>query len=127
MSQIDLNELAGGAMAERIAIELQHLAGNIADPNTKATAPRKLSVTITVTPDAEREIAAAVIDVKTSLAPATGIPTRFIIDQDSNGKAVIGELASGAKKNQLRIDDNGGITDHKGTPVEQDSKVVKFR
>jgi len=129
MPRISLNELAGGALMERINIELERVAANIADPNTKATAVRKVTVTIALKPDENREVVQSVIDVKSSLAPANGIPTNFIVDRDRSGKVVIDELAPGARKNQLRLSDDGEITDHKGEPVPQEDsgKIVKFR
>lgn len=116
--QLDLNELAGGALAERIEIEFNKMAANIADPNTKATSIRELMISIKIKPDEDREIGLSEMTVKTKLAPARGLPTRFVIDQNREGKAVMKELASGAVKNQLRIDDTGNVTDHAGKAPE---------
>lgn len=128
MPKVDLNKLAGGALLERIDIELQRMAENIADPNTKATAVRELTVKIALKPDEGREVAISELTVKSKLAPAAGIPAKFIIDQDNNGRAVIAELSSGVK-NQMMLDNDGDLADDKGTkvPVDQSGKVVQFK
>jgi len=126
---VDVNTLAGGALLERLNIELQRLAENIADPNTKADAVRAVIVEIKVKPDETRTVAVSEISVKSKLAPPRGIPTKFIVDRDKNGKAVIAELKSGVK-DQLMIDDDGDLADDRGrkiNPPEDSGKVVKFK
>lgn len=130
MYQLDLNTIAGGALAEKLAIEFQRVAQNIADPNTKAEAVRSVTVVIKIKPDETREIAVSEINCSSKIAPAKGIPTKFIIDQDNNGQAVIAELASGTK-NQMMIDLDGDLADDRGNKVQaetaQNDKVVAFR
>lgn len=128
-TQVDLNTLAGGALLERIGIELQKMADNIADPNTKAEAVRSVTVEIKVKPDETRTVALSEINVKSKLAASRGIPTKFIVDQDNNGRAVIAELVSGAK-DQLMIGDSGEILDDRGRKTEElasGKNVVNFR
>lgn len=48
-------EMARGALGERIDYEMPKIIENILDPNTKATAPRELTVKIKLTPDDTRE------------------------------------------------------------------------
>lgn len=126
---IDINALAGGALLERLNIELQRLAENISDPNTKPDAIRSVTIEIKVKPDETRSIAVSEIHVKSKLAPSRGIPTKFIVDRDNTGKAVIAELKSGAK-DQLMIDDDGDLADDRGRKIntsEDTGKVVKFK
>lgn len=126
---IDVNSLADGALLERLNIELQRMAENITDPNTKADAVRTVTVEIKVKPDETRSIAVTEINVKSKLAPPKGIPTKFVVDRDSTGKAVIAELKSGAK-GQMMIDDDGDVADDRGrkvNPPEDSGKVVKFK
>ena len=47
-------EMARGAILERINYEMARVMDNILDANTKPTAKRKLTVTLTFTPDDER-------------------------------------------------------------------------
>lgn len=48
-------EMARGAILERINYEMARVMDNILDANTKPTAKRKLTVTLTFTPDDERQ------------------------------------------------------------------------
>lgn len=43
-----------GAFEERVDYEMDKVIQNILDPNTKATAKRKITLTIELTPDDER-------------------------------------------------------------------------
>lgn len=45
--------MARGAFEERVDYEMDKVIQNILDPNTKATAKRKITLTIELTPDAE--------------------------------------------------------------------------
>lgn len=129
-NQVDLNTLAGGALLERIGMELQKMADNIADPNTKAEAVRSVTVEIKVKPDETRTVALSEINVKSKLAASRGIPTKFIVDQDKDGRAVIAELVSGVK-DQMMLGNNGEVLDDRGRQVKDqppsDGKVVNFR
>ena len=72
MSQpkINLNEFANGAFAERVNIALNEVYANIADKNTDPTKKRKVTITMSLSADEERDLALVDIDVKTVLTPA---------------------------------------------------------
>lgn len=116
--QININTLAGGAMAERINRELQKVADNVLDPNTNATAARTVTVTIKIKPDEAREIGMTDIQVKSSLAPAKGIPAKFYFDYGKDGKGAIAELNTGQDKNQTQFTDSGEIADGTGAMLQ---------
>ena len=48
--------MARGAFEERVDYEMDKVIQNILDPNTKATAKRKITLTIELTPDDERRV-----------------------------------------------------------------------
>ncbi|MEK3673586.1 replication terminator protein [Paenibacillus sp. FSL R10-2771] len=124
-TNINLSTLAGGAVGERINIELQKVAENVQDPNTDWKKARKVVVTITLKPDEEREIALVSADVKTTLAPAHGIATKIIFGVEKDGSTVAAELVSGMK-NQMMIDNDGDLADELGQKVagsESESNV----
>lgn len=122
--RISLDKLAGGAAAEKLNIELAKLAANVMDPNTKAEASRTVTMTITVKPNKQRQVGDVEINVKSSLAPSTGIPTSFMFDFDVDGSAVLAELPSrDSDPNQTQITDSGQMADGLGKPLE-DKKVV---
>lgn len=123
--QIDINNLAGGAMAERINRELQKVAENVLDPNTKAEAVRTVTVSIKIKPNDARQIGSTDIDVKSSLAPAKGVPTAFVFDYDKEGNAVMKELRTGNDRDQLAMNDHGTVVDGTGESISDGGgKVV---
>jgi hypothetical protein len=61
-NQKSILDMAHGAIQERTDYEMSRIIQNILDANTKATAPRTLTVTLKFTPDDDRK--------KTSPSPA---------------------------------------------------------
>lgn len=121
---ISIDQLAGGGASERIERELQKIAENVLDPNTKPDATRKLTIEITIKPNDARQLGDAEITVKSSLAPAKGLPSAFVFDWDKNGKAVMQELKMGRDRDQMALADDGAVVDGTGAPA--DKKVVNM-
>jgi hypothetical protein len=116
--EININDLAGGALAEKVNIELRKLAANVLDPNTESKATRSVTVKITVKPNEKRQLAETDISVTSALAPSKGIPTSFIFDFDKEGKAVVKELVTDAHDvNQMAFDNSGEVMDGTGQKV----------
>lgn len=61
-------EMAMGAIAEITDYEVERVVANIMDPNTAATAKRKITITLTFTPDDYRQQIGMDAQAKTSLA-----------------------------------------------------------
>lgn len=123
-NMINLDKLAGGALREQINDGLQRVLDNITDPNTSAKTKRKLSIVLTFSPDDQRQLADVAMEVKPTLAPVVPSKTRFIIDRDSEGRAVGAEYRLGNPgQQQMIIDDDG---DYKGVDtIPAGLKVVK--
>ncbi|MBQ4899332.1 replication terminator protein [Paenibacillus sp. Marseille-P2973] len=121
---INLNDLAEGAVGERFDLELQKVLDNIQDPNTDWKKARKLTLTLTIQPDETREIAVVGIDAKTTLAPARGLATKIIMGRDGRGQIVGAELKSGVK-DQMMIDNDGDVADDRGQKVSYLQKKQK--
>ena len=67
--------MARGAFEERVDYEMDKVIQNILDPNTKATAKRKITLTIELTPDDERRTIGVSVTAKSTLAqPPTPSP-----------------------------------------------------
>lgn len=115
-NNINLNDLANGAVGERFNMEWSKVLQNIKDPNTSAKAKRKVTLTLTLEPDEEREIAIVGIETKATIAPPKGIATKIIMDMDRSGQVVGAELKSGSK-NQMMVDDEGDVADDRGNKV----------
>lgn len=68
-------ELARGAIMERADYEMPGVMENIRDPNTSATAVRKVIMTLTFKPDDTRQNIAYSVKVETKLAPTNPVNT----------------------------------------------------
>lgn len=66
--------MARGAFEERVDYEMDKVIQNILDPNTKATAKRKITLTIELTPDDERRTIGVQVTAKSTLAAPTPSP-----------------------------------------------------
>ncbi|KEQ25552.1 hypothetical protein [Paenibacillus tyrfis] len=124
---ISIDQLAGGGASERIQRELNKIAENVLDPNTKPDAVRKLTIEVSIKPNEARQLGDAEITVKSSLAPAKGLPSAFVFDYDGKGNAVMKELKMGKDRDQTAFADNGEIVDGTGTPVKNVVNLTPFR
>ena len=121
MSQmINLAELANGAVAERVNLEVKKVLENIADPNTNAKTKRKVVLTLTFQADDNRDVVNVSVHAKPTLAPAKDIDTKIIMDYDTKGQITGAELKSGLK-GQTFIDPDGGVSSDTG------EKIIDFR
>lgn len=75
MQHINMEEFANGAFAAQINRELKKVAENIQDPNTDATAKRRITVVIEFKPSESRDFGAVGVQAKSTLAPALGAVT----------------------------------------------------
>ena len=127
---INWEQFAGGAVAEKLNVELQKVLTNIADPNTDHKKARKVQMTMTLKANEQRGLATVQVDVKSTLAPSKGVETQMMIDFDSKGNVVGAELKSGIP-GQTYFDGESVRTDV-GDPVEKvesahSAKVVQFK
>lgn len=92
---LDLSDIAGGGLQEKVDLEMNKAFENIHDPNTKATAKRKLTITIELTPDENREVVSVTSNVKSTLAPLTDVGTTVLTGKNiDTGKVEARELKS---------------------------------
>lgn len=84
-------QMAKGAFQERVDYEMTRVIDNILDPNTKATAKRKITLTIELVPDDERENIAVAVTAKSTLASTNPVTTALFIARTRNGERLIGE------------------------------------
>lgn len=62
-------EMSMGAILERVDYEMGKVMDNILDPNTKATAKRKISVTLELIPSADRRTITVQVKPRVALRP----------------------------------------------------------
>lgn len=72
MKASTLQNIADGAAVELFGHELEKIAANIVDPNTKATAKRKVTLTFEFTPDEDREEVHCHVAAKSTMAAGRG-------------------------------------------------------
>ena len=72
-------QMARGAFQERVDYEMGRVVDNILDLNTKATAKRKITLTIELTPDDERQTISVAVQAKATLAPTNPVATALCI------------------------------------------------
>lgn len=98
---VSLDTLGGGAAVEMFNDELSKVLENILDPNTKATATRSVTLTVTIKPDEDRTYSNAVIEAKAKVASVKGVGLPIYVGKHA-GKAVATERDS----RQLELKDN---------------------
>ena len=117
---INLEELAGGAVAEKVNVELGKVLANMMDVNTDAKKKRKVVLTLTFAGSDERDETVLDYDVKTTLAPTFGGRTRLAMGKDSKGAVKAMEIAKGIIPGQVET----VVDEETGELVE---KVIDFR
>lgn len=117
-AEIKLESLADGSISERFKQELDKVLANIADPNTTAKTVRKITVSLSIKPNENRETAEVSIQATSTLAPAKEVMTTFIMDRDNDGKVVGAELRSG-QRGQTYLDDDGDLADDTGNKIKR--------
>lgn len=82
MQHINLETFANGAFAEQVNRAMEEVAQNIQNPNTDAKKARKITITLTVKPNDQRDFSTVGIEAKTTLAPTLGVVTAMTIGKD---------------------------------------------
>lgn len=86
-------QMARGAFQERVDVEMARVIENIMDSNTKPTQKRKLTLTIELTPDDNRQNILVGFTVKTALAPMVPAQTSlWVAGQDKSGGIQVVEM-----------------------------------
>lgn len=83
-------EMSMGAILERVDYEMGKVMENILDPNTKATAKRKISVTLELIPSADRRTITVQSTAKCSLTPTDPVTTSLYIHQRTQHRRAAG-------------------------------------
>jgi hypothetical protein len=93
ISQIDLNEIAGGALKEQFEHYWEQLIESVLDENVPTKNARKLTIEITVKPNGERNYAAISIKCKTTLPSIREVDSAIVIGT-VNGRPSVREYVS---------------------------------
>lgn len=85
-------DMAMGAIAEITDYEVERVVANIMDPNTSATAKRKITITLTFAPDDYRQQIGMDAQAKTALAPIQPVRTSLCITKGRDGSLLLAEM-----------------------------------
>ncbi len=110
MRHMNLETLANGAFSVQVNRALKEVAENIQDPNTDASATRKITVAITFKPNKDRDFVATSVQAKTALAPAVGTVTALSMGKDlRTGEVEIAEVMTGQIPGQMTMEESQSI------------------
>ena len=95
MKHINIEQFSNGELTRQINREMEAVARNVADPNTEAKTARKITVTITLKPNEQRDFITTSITTKSTLAPTLGAVTALGIRKDlKTGEVEVGEIGN---------------------------------
>ena len=95
MKHINIEQFSNGELTQQINREMEAVARNIADPNTEAKTARKITVTITLKPNEQRDFITTSITTKSTLAPTLGAVTALGIRKDlKTGEVEVCEIGN---------------------------------
>ena len=93
MDSKSILEMSRGAIMERVDYEMNKVIDNILDPNTAAAKKRKLTITLELLPDDERQQIVVSTTAKSTLVPTTPIFTSLFVTADpSDGQMAVVEM-----------------------------------
>lgn len=92
MNKKSILEMAMGAIAEITDYEVERVVANIMDPNTSPTAKRKITVTLTFSPDDYRQQIGMDAQARTTLAPLQPVRTSLCITKGRDGELLLAEM-----------------------------------
>lgn len=95
MKHINIEQFSNGELTQQINREMEAVARNIADPNTEAKTTRKITVTITLKPNGQRDFITTSIATKSTLAPTLGAVTALAVGKNlKTGEIEVGEIGN---------------------------------
>ena len=105
MKHMDMEKFANGAFTSQINRELEKVTENIQDPNTDATAKRRITVVIEFKPNEARNFVTTGVQAKSTLAPALGAVTALNMGKDLKTGEVEAVEICNQIPGQMSIDD----------------------
>ncbi len=82
--QKSILQMARGAIQERVDYEMARVIDNIMDANTLPTAKRKLTLTLELKPDADRQVITVSCTAKSALAATNPVITSLYVADGEN-------------------------------------------
>lgn len=98
---MNFNEIAMGALAEKLNMSSEEVVKNLLDPNTDFKKTRKLTITMKFKTDDTRELSSMEVETKTSLAPTMPVSTKMLIGRDIDTGQVVAKEWNNQIKGQV--------------------------
>ncbi len=135
MELLNLNEIAEGALQEKINTAMRKVLENMQDPNTPYKVKRGITVKIGFTQTESRSDAVVDVSVETKLAPSSPINTMMSIGKDLRSGEVYAEEYGKQVKGQMILDldppvqkiGNDTVDTETGEVIENNSKILDYR
>lgn len=129
MELLDLKNIAGGALQEKVDAAMRRVLDNMQDPNTPWKVKRQITIKIAFTQNEERDDTAVDLSVDTKLAPVSPVRTRMAIGKDLRDGEAYAEEYGRQIKGQMSLEMGhgpSGIVMEPGTEGTG-NKVVDLR
>lgn len=129
MELLNLKNIAGGALQEKVDAAMRRVLDNMHDPNTPWKTKRYITIKIAFTQNEERDDTAVDLSVDTKTAPVSPIHTRMSIGRDLRDGEVYAEEYGRQIKGQMSLEleqEPSGIVMASGTEGTE-NKVVDLR
>jgi len=120
---VNLSELNEGSLQERFNYEVARVAQNVMDPNTDPDKKRKITLTLTIVGDEQRDQLFIDAECKSTLVPRKNVNAKVLIDTD--GENIYANELKSNQRGQMFFDTDSRLKDDKGTPVEEIEKEEK--
>ena len=118
---IDLENLAGGELAEKFEDAMKKVVANMMDPNTPYKNKRKISINLSLEQNENRDDVAIECNVNTTLAPVKSATTRMTIGKDLRTGVLYAEEYGSGIRGQAKIQD---YKDEKGNYVIEQKQAT---
>jgi len=105
MNQVELHELAGGALQENAQRAIEDVVKNLQDPNTPWKNKREIVIKLKFTQNEDRDDARCEISVDKKLAPVKPLETKFALAKNLQTGEVYAEEYGKQIKGQMTIND----------------------
>lgn len=79
MNTVTLDTIGGGALPELFDAELARILANIADPNTDPSTKRVITITVSVKPNRDRDVADVELKCSSKLAGIMTVATQLFM------------------------------------------------
>lgn len=125
MKKVDLNEIVGGALQEKVTHSFKRVMDNLQDVNTPYKDKREIVIKMVFVQNEARDDVMADIKITEKLASQGSLATHFAVGKDLRTGEVIAEEYGNQLKGQVKIDSEMTVDPETGEVTE--GEVVDFR